>query len=63
MEFKFDEGKAEGKIEIVKAALKKNIDIQIIHELTALSVEEIQNIKKLDKIWQTKKLFKNTKKK
>ena len=50
MEFKFDEGKAEGKIEIVKAALKKNIDIQIIHELTALSVEEIQNIKKLDKI-------------
>jgi flagellar biosynthesis/type III secretory pathway protein FliH len=39
------EGKAEGKIEIVKAALKKNIDIQIIHELTGLSIEAIQQQK------------------
>ena len=40
------EGKKENKIEIAKNMLKKGMEISIIAEITELSVEEIEKLKK-----------------
>ena len=37
-----DEGRAEGRIEIVQAMFAKGMDIDTISELTGLSVDEIR---------------------
>ncbi|MGF1534653.1 MAG: Rpn family recombination-promoting nuclease/putative transposase, partial [Bernardetiaceae bacterium] len=55
METYFNEGKAEGKaegelakaIEIAKSALNKGLDIALIQDLTGLSNEEIEKLKKV----------------
>lgn len=41
----YNEGKKEGKIEIVKALLKKNMPIDEIMDITGLTKEEIENLK------------------
>jgi predicted transposase YdaD len=41
-----EEGKIEGKIEITKKMLQKGSDIHFIAEVTELSIEEIEKIKK-----------------
>lgn len=38
------EGFKQGKIEIAKSMLEKNFDINLISELTGLSVEEIKKL-------------------
>ena len=38
------EGKKESKLEIAKAMLKKNMDINLIAEITNLTVEEIKTL-------------------
>ena len=39
-------GKIEGKIETAKNLLGKNMDINFIHEITGLSKEQIEELKK-----------------
>lgn len=40
------EGKKEGKLEVAKKMLQANIDTEQIVELTGLTIEEIEKIKK-----------------
>ena len=40
-----EEGSKESKLEIAKAMLKKNMDINLIAEITNLPVEEIKTLK------------------
>ena len=42
-----DEGKSEKAIEVVKKAIKKRMDNDTIKELTDLSIEEIELIRKV----------------
>ena len=39
------EGKKESKLEIAKAILKKNMDINLISEITNLSLDELESLK------------------
>ena len=41
-----EKGKLEGKLEIAKKCLEKNMNIDTIAELTGLSIEEIDNLRK-----------------
>ncbi len=41
-----EEGKIESKIEIAKAMFEKKLDINLISEITKLSIEEIEKLKK-----------------
>ena len=41
-----EEGIKENQIQVVKAMIKKNIDIDTISEITGLTKEEIENIVK-----------------
>ena len=40
----YDNGKAEGKMEIAKSMLNKNMDVNLISELTNLTIEEKNNL-------------------
>ncbi len=40
----FDEGKAEGKAEIVRQMKKRGMDVNLISEITGLSIDEIEKI-------------------
>jgi len=40
-----EQGEKEKAIEIAKAMLEKGMDIELIHEVTKLSIEEIKNLK------------------
>jgi predicted transposase/invertase (TIGR01784 family) len=48
LDTKFEEGKIEGKIEIARNLINKGFNISEIEELTGLSAEEIENIKRID---------------
>ena len=39
-----DQGRAEGKIDVAKKMLEKNIDISLIIEVTGLTKEEIEKL-------------------
>ena len=41
-----EKGKLEGRLEITKKCLEKNMNIDTIAELTGLSVKEIEALKK-----------------
>ncbi len=41
------EGEKKSKIEIAKAMLERNSDIKFISEVTKLSIEEIEKLKKV----------------
>ena len=43
-----DQGKAEGKAEVAKSLLSKNIDHDIISSATGLSIDQITNLSKTD---------------
>ena len=45
IELGIEQGSKEKQLEIAKSMLKKNMDINLISELTELSIEEINNIK------------------
>jgi predicted transposase/invertase (TIGR01784 family) len=40
------EGQVEGKLEVARSMLLKNMSIEIIHDLTNLPIEQIEKLRK-----------------
>ena len=49
------EGKTEEKLEIAKNMLKQNMNIDLISNITGLSIEEIENLVEKKKVYSRKK--------
>ena len=48
LDYQYDKGKSEGKAEVAKSLLSKNIDHDIISSATGLSIDRIMSMSKID---------------